>query len=54
MPIKFAGYAVSFRGGHPHVRIEQAYYSELKAFLSDVAIHRSREGLEEELRRLPF
>lgn len=53
-PIKFAGYAVSYRSGHPHVRIEQRRYLELKAFFADVAAHRSKEWLEAELRQLPF
>ena len=54
VPIKFAGYAVSYRSGHPHVRIEQRQYLELKAFLSDLAVHRPQEWFEEEFRRLPF
>ena len=53
-PIKFGGYSVRSRSGHPHVRIEQNRYSELRAFLSDLAIHRSMEWLEEQFRRLPF
>ena len=54
VPIKFGGYAVSYRAGHPHVRIEQRCYLELKAYLADVAIHRSKDWFEEEFRRLPF
>lgn len=54
VPIKFGGYAISYRSGHPHVRIEQGHYLELKAFLSEVAIHRSKEWLEEQFRRLRF
>ena len=53
-PIKFGGYSVSHRNGHPHVRIDQSRYLELKAFFSDLAIHRSKEWLEGEFRRLPF
>jgi hypothetical protein len=53
-PIKFGGYAVSYRSGHPHVRIEQRQYLGIKAYLSDLAIHRSKECLEEQFRRLPF
>src|SRR5262245_19846691 len=30
-PIRFRGYSVSHRGGHPHVRIEQGEYKRLKA-----------------------
>jgi hypothetical protein len=54
VPIKFAGYAISYRGGHPHVRIEQGRYLGLKAYLSDVALHRTRERLEEMFGRVPF
>jgi len=54
VPIKFGGYAVSYRAGHPHVRIEQARYLELKAYLSDLAIHRGRDWLGGEFSRLAF
>jgi hypothetical protein len=54
VPIKFGGYAISYRAGHPHVRIEQGRYIELKAYLADIAVHRMKERLEEELNRLPF
>jgi hypothetical protein len=53
-PIKFGGYSVSYRSGHPHVRIEQRQYLELKAYFADVCLHRSREWLEKQLRYLPF
>jgi hypothetical protein len=53
-PIKFGGYAVSFRNGHPHVRIEQRQYLELKSFLADVAVHRKGEWIAATLSRLPF
>src|SRR5690349_14881615 len=53
VPIKFAGYAISYRAGHPHVRIEQSRYRGLKAYLADVAIHRNRERMEEMFHRLP-
>jgi hypothetical protein len=54
VPIKFGGYAVSYRAGHPHVRIEQTRYLELKAYLSDAAIHRGRNSLEGVFSRLAF
>ncbi|MCC6393528.1 MAG: hypothetical protein IT167_23205 [Bryobacterales bacterium] len=54
VPIKFGGYAISYRAGHPHVRIAERKYRELKAYLSDVSIHRQKEWLEEQFRRLPF
>ena len=54
VPIKFGGYAVSYRSGHPHVRIEQRRYQEIKAYLADVAVHRAKDWLEHAFRRLPF
>lgn len=54
IPIKLFGYAVSYRAGHPHVRIEQSRYLELKAYFSNVAVHRSKEVLEHNLRVLRF
>jgi hypothetical protein len=54
MPIKLFGYAVSHRNGHPHVRIEQQEFLNLKAWFTDLAVHRRREWLEDEFRRLPY
>jgi hypothetical protein len=54
VPIKVFGYAVSFRAGHPHVRIEQQRYLDLKSYFSDIAVHRSRETLEQQLHSLRF
>ena len=54
VPIKVCGYAISYREGHPHVRIEQKHYLGLKSYFSDIAVHRSKESLEAELRRLHF
>ncbi len=54
IPIKLFGYSVSYRNGHPHVRIEQKQYLELKAWFTNMAVHRKRESLEAELRSLPF
>lgn len=53
-PIRGLGYAISCRGGHCHVRIDQAEYKRLKAFLEGVAVHRSKESLEVYVWGLPF
>jgi hypothetical protein len=53
-PIKFAGYSVSYRGGHPHVRIEQEEYKQLKAYFESIAVHRSAVNMEKELSALNF
>jgi hypothetical protein len=53
-PVKFGGYAVSYRSGHPHVRIEQRQYLELKAYFSDVAVHRKVGWIAATLSSLPF
>src|SRR4051794_28376661 len=52
IPIKLFGYAVSSRGGHPHVRIEQERYLELKAWFGELAVHRRRESIEQEFKAL--
>ena len=54
VPIKFHGYAVSYRGGHAHVRIEQGRYKELKAYFREIAPRRSASALAAELRALPW
>jgi hypothetical protein len=54
IPIKLFGYAIRYRNGHPHVRIEQHNYLELKAWFTDVAVHRKRESLEHEIRALAY
>jgi hypothetical protein len=53
-PIRFRGYSISYRNGHPHVRIEQEEYKRLKAYFLELALHRSAERLGSELARLPF
>jgi len=53
-PIRFRGYSISYRGGHPHVRIDQEEYKRLKAYFLELALHRSVERLGRELARLPF
>lgn len=50
-PVRFRGYAVSFRGGHVHVRIDQSRYLELKSYLVGIAVHRTVEDLAAEFRR---
>ena len=52
MPIKVAGYSVSYRAGHSHVRIEQEEYKQMKAYFLDLAVHRSLVNMEGELARL--
>ncbi len=49
-PVRVGGYAVSFRGGHVHVRIDQPRYLELKAYLVGIATRRTVEGLAAEVR----
>jgi hypothetical protein len=54
VPVKFAGYAISHRDGHPHVRVEREQYKLLKAYLLELATRRKKETLEREFFRLPF
>lgn len=53
-PLKFASYAISHRGGHPHVRIEEGTARDLEAFLLEHATRRPAAWLEEQFRVLPF
>ena len=53
-PIKYAGYSVSYRGTHPHVRIEQGEYLRRKAYLEELARHWSGDIVAGELAKLPF
>ncbi len=50
-PVRFRGYAVSFRGGHVHVRIDRPRYLELKSYLVGIATHRTADELAAEFRR---
>lgn len=54
VPIKVGGYAVSYRGGHAHVRIDRETYKDLKAHLIELGLHRTAEPLIQELDALPF
>lgn len=54
VPIKFASYSIGHRGGHPHVAIEQGTYLELKSYLFELALRRSKPTLEREFWNLPF
>lgn len=54
VPIKHGGYAVSFRGGHAHVRIERGMYNIIKAHLLELGMHRRAESVEDAFGRLPF
>lgn len=54
VPLKYGGYSMSFRAGHPCVRIEERVYRNLKGYFTAVAVHRSREWLEAALGSLRF
>lgn len=54
IPIKLFGYAVSYRNGHPHVRIEQERYLQLKAWFAELSVHRSKECVERAFQSLGF
>lgn len=53
-PIRVAGYAVSVRQGHPHVRLDTERYRELKSYFIERSTHRTAAEIAEELRSLPF
>lgn len=53
-PVTYAGYSVSYRGGHPHVRIARREYLELRAWLLDVAGAQGTAGVRAALRYVKF
>jgi len=53
-PIRFAGYAISHRGGHPHVRIDLEVYRDLKRRLVARALLRTSDHLVADFQALPF
>lgn len=53
-PIRYAGYSMSFRGGHSHVRIELEEYRNLKAMLLDLSTKRPVGALARMFRELPY
>jgi len=54
VPIRFAGYSLSFRGGHSSVRIQQALFGQLKHSMMVSAPHASSESLIRSVQRLRF
>lgn len=52
--VKYAGYSVSFRNGHPHVRIDQREYVRLREELRELARHRSPSEVAAKLRNTHF
>ena len=53
-PIRVGVYAVSHRGGHASVRIEQREYLKQKAYLVELAKHRRKETIEAQFEKLRF
>ena len=53
-PLRFASYAISHRGGHPHVRIAEPTMRDLKERLRSLALQRSVADLTRTLHALPF
>lgn len=52
VPFKFAGYSISHKSGHAHVRIEKKRYLELKAYFLEQATRQNTTDLEQEMRKL--
>lgn len=52
--LKYAGYAVGFRGGHVQVRIDLPQYRMLKAWFEEEATRRGVESLARAFYELPF
>ena len=54
VPLKFGSYAISHRGGHPHVRIAEPTMKDLREGLQRLALRRSAADLGRTLHELPF
>lgn len=54
VPLKAFGYAVSYRGGHVHVRIEREEFKRMKAHFLELATHRKADTVAAEFARLCF
>ena len=54
VPLKAFGYAVSYKAGHVHVRIEREELKRLTAYVLELAAHRKVETVSGELSRLRF
>jgi hypothetical protein len=54
VPIKFQGYAVSYRAGRTCVRIERERFKGLRAYFEGIAAKRTIDDLVGEFRALPF
>ena len=53
-PIKYEGYAVSYRAGRACVRIDRGTELNLKAYFEDIATKQSAASISRQFRRLPF
>ncbi|MBS1701785.1 MAG: hypothetical protein JST12_08990 [Armatimonadetes bacterium] len=53
-PIRAFGYAITFRGGHSHVRIEMNEYKRFRAHILDLAKHRSKVAVESAFLSAPY
>jgi hypothetical protein len=53
-PVVFGGYSIGIRGRRVHVRIADRAYAELRAYLLEIALHRSVPSLANEFYSLPF
>lgn len=54
VPVKYGGYSISYRGGHPHVRIEQQEYLRLKSQAQEMAMHHTVDTLASWLNEIRF
>lgn len=52
VPFRFAGYSISYKSGHAHVRIEKKRYLELKAYFLEQSTRQPKTDLEHEIRKL--
>lgn len=53
-PVRFYGYSVGYRDGHPHVRIAGAQYRAITDAFLGVALSATADALAAQFRTLPF
>src|SRR5262249_51175949 len=54
VPIKFGPYSVSYKAGHPHVRIAREEFRNVRALMLTRALALSADALEAEFHDLPY
>jgi hypothetical protein len=54
VPIQFKGYSIGYHNDHPTVHLARDTYRNLRAYFLELAVHRSADGIAQEIRKLPY